>query len=327
MAMTELGQLNVTYRGDEADQIFLTPVFFDEDLMASYRVMSNVTTRRKMQFAEKLEKIVRRYTGCGFTPIGGLNVYDRFVEVEKMKVNLEICMDDFLDTVMEELLQTGTRITDLRGTLIESILIQRIQQAIRLDIDRIFHWGNKASTNPDYEQLDGVWTVLYPALKDDNLVPWLNIGTSLTAGDYIDAIRSVWDNAPNELKALPIQQRVFNVDGNFYLGLMEDYENAGGGDGGMVRMIEGSGELQFRGVTVRPQWRWNDLQTEAGLSNSHYVEYTTPLNKVVATDAGGLNPGSDLMIWYEDKDEKVYVKSAFKLGSNYVHHSLLSIGY
>lgn len=329
MAMTELGQLDVTYRGDEASQIFFEPVFFDEELLSSYRVMPNVTTRKKMQFAEKLEKIVRRYTGCGFNPVGGLNIYDRYVEVDKMKINIELCMDEFLDTVIEELLNTGTRLPDITGTQIESILINRVRQGLRLDIERIFHFGDRSSTDPNYDQMDGVWTVHYPALVAANLCPRYNTqsGSALSAGDGIDILRTVHDNAPNELKALPNNQKVFNVTGSIWLQLMEDYENAGGADGGFMLLREGQPTMNFRGIAIRPMWRWDDILNELGTPNAHYIEYTTPQNKVLATDVGGVNPGADLTMWYDQKEEKVYVKSLWKMGSNYVHPSLISVGY
>jgi len=329
MPTTELGQFDVTYMGDEASRIFLEPVFFDEDTLNSFTVMPNVTTRKKMQFARKMEKIVRRYTGCGFNPIGGLNVYDRYVEVEKMKIDMELCMDEFLDTVMEELLRTGTRITDLTGTQIETILIQRVRQALRLDIERIFHFGDKSSANPDYDQMDGYWTVHIPALVADNLIPRYDTGSgsALTAGDGITIVRTVYDNAPNELKALPNSEKTINVTGSIYMRLLEDYENAGGADAGFMMLQDGTNQINFRGIPIMPMWRWDDILNELGTSDAHYIEYTTNRNKVLATDAGGVNPGSDLTIWYDQKDEKVYVKSRWKMGGNYVHPSLISVGY
>lgn len=328
MPTTQLGQFDVTYNGIEANQIFLEPVFFDDDLLSSYRVMPNVVTRRKMQFAEKLEKIVRKKLGCGFTPVGGLRIYDRYVEVEPMKINLELCYDEFQDTVMEELLNRGTRITDLTGTVIEQILIDRVRTGLRLDLERVFHFGNTASTDPNYDLMDGLWTVHYPSLVSSNLIPYYNTnsGSALSAGDGITILRTVYDNAPNELNALPNNMKVFNVTGSIYRQYREDIENGGGGDFGLLTMIDGIETLTFRGIRVVPQWRWDDIEAnDLSTSDAHLCEYTTPLNKVLATDL--VNPGSDLMMWYDPKDEKLYVKAIWKMGGNYVHHSLASVGY
>ena len=327
MATTELGQFAVSYRGDLANEILLEPVFFDSELRSSFRIMPNVTNRRKMQFVEKLENVVRKYTGCGFTPIGNMSVYDREIEVQRMKIDMKICWDEFKDTVFEELLNQGTRLPDLTGTQIESILIGRIQQALRLDLERLAFFGNTASNDPNYDSVNGLWTVYYPELVAEALSPRTNTGSGsdLAAGDGIEILRAVYDQAPNELKALPANQKVFNVTHSVYNQYLVDIEEGGGADYGLLTMINGVQTLQFRGIPVMPYHRWDGILTALGTTKPHYVEYTTPLNRVLATDI--TDPGTDLSIWYEQKDEEVYMKGRWKMGVNYVHHSLVSLGY
>ena len=327
MATTELGQFAVSYRGDLANEILLEPVFFDSELRSSFRIMPNVTNRRKMQFVEKLENVVRKYTGCGFTPIGNMSVYDREIEVQRMKIDMKICWDEFKDTVFEELLNQGTRLPDLTGTQIEAILIGRIQQALRLDLERLAFFGNTASNDPNYDSVNGLWTVYYPELVAEALSPRTNTGSGsdLSAGDGIDILRAVYDQAPNELKALPANQKVFNVTHSVYNQYLVDIEEGGGADYGLLTMINGVQTLQFRGIPVMPYHRWDGILTALGTTKPHYVEYTTPLNRVLATDI--TDPGTDLSIWYEQKDEEVYMKGRWKMGVNYVHHSLVSLGY
>jgi len=327
MATTELGQFAVSYRGDLANEILLEPVFFDSELRSSFQVMPNVTNRRKMQFVEKLENVVRKYTGCGFTPIGNMSVYDREIEVQRMKIDMKICWDEFKDTVFEELLNQGTRLPDLTGTQIESILIGRIQQALRLDLERLAFFGNTKSNDPNYDSVDGLWTVYYPELVAEALSPRTNTGSGsdLSAGDGIDILRAVYDQAPNELKALPANQKVFNVTHSVYNQYLVDIEEGGGADYGLLTLINGVQTLQFRGIPVMPFHRWDGILTALGTTKPHYVEYTTPRNRVLATDI--TDPGTDLSIWYDQKDEEVYMKGRWKMGVNYVHHSLVSLGY
>ena len=327
MATTELGQFAVSYRGDLANEILLEPVFFDSELRSSFQVMPNVTNRRKMQFVEKLENVVRKYTGCGFTPIGNMSVYNREIEVQRMKIDMKICWDEFKDTVFEELLNQGTRLPDLTGTQIEAILIGRIQQALRLDLERLAFFGNTASNDPNYDSVNGLWTVYYPELVAEALSPRANTGSGsdLSAGDGIDILRAVYDQAPNELKALPANQKVFNVTHSVYNQYLVDIEEGGGADYGLLTMINGVQTLQFRGIPVMPYHRWDGILTALGITKPHYVEYTTPRNRVLATDI--TDPGTDLSIWYDQKDEEVYMKGRWKMGVNYVHHSLVSLGY
>ena len=327
MPITEMGQFQVNFVGDEANELFLEPVFFDDDITNQWRVMPNVVTKKKMGFVQPLENVVRKYAGCGFNPLGEVKVYDRSIEVEKAKVDLEICWDEFQYTVFEELLQRGVRLPDVTGTLIQEILTQRTIQAIRQDIVRLGYFGNTASNNPNFDLVDGLWTVFYPALVTQDLIPRTNTGsgTDIAAGDGIEILRAVYDQAPLQLKALPTNQKVINVSGSVYSAFREDIEEAGGGDYGLLQLINGVETLTFRGIPVIAQWRWDEILTNLGVTKPHYVEYTTPLNKVLATDV--TNPATELTTWYDEKDEKVYTKSRFKMGVNYIHHSLISVGY
>jgi hypothetical protein len=241
MASVEISQLDVSFRGTEANNIFLEPVFFDDDLRGQFRVLGNVANKKKMIFVQQLENIVRKYSGCGFNPVGAADIYQRTIDVEKMKVDLEMCWDEFEDTVFEELLKTGTRLPDISGTLIETILLTRVQQAIRNDITRLSYFGDQSSNNPNFDSLDGFWTVYYPQLVADDLVPRTNTGsgTNLAAGDGFAILRDVYDQAPLQLKGLPANQKVFNVTQSVYSQLREDIENGGGGDYGLLQLING----------------------------------------------------------------------------------------
>jgi hypothetical protein len=330
-----LGERRYQFVGDSANEIIFDPVFMDDDLINSYRLMPNVVSKKRIGFVEKLEKIVRKYSGCGFTPVGNLRTYERNVEVEKAKIDMELCFDEFQDTVFEETLRRGTRIADLRGTLMYDIWIEKIREALKLDIERIFHFGNTASSDPNYDLIDGLWTVHYPALVAANLIPRKDTGTgtALTAGNGITVIRDVVDNAPNELKALPRNMKVINVTGAVYQRYIQDLEDGANttyaGDEGLRRLVDGVEVVTFRGIPVVPKWRWDDiLESDLSTAVPNYVEYTTPMNKVLATDiASGNLSASELTIWFDEEDEKVKTKTRFKIGGNYIHPSLISVGY
>lgn len=325
---TLLGQLNVDYQGVEANEILFDPVFMDEDILSTYRVMPNVVSKKKMQFARKLEKIVRKYTGCGFSPIGKMEVYEREIFVERMKADIELCVDEFQDTILEELLRRGDRFHDLQGTPVENILIQRMREALRLDIDRIVHFGNTSSTDPNYEALDGFWTVIYKKFVTDGLMAYVNTGsgTALSDGGGISLLKQVYDKAPLQLKGLPNSEKQFNVSSSVYNQYIEDIENGGGGDFGLISMVNGMQSVTFRGIPVIPRWRWDQIMTsDLNSANSHLIEFTTPANKVIATDL--INAQDQLTIWHDEYKEKLYIKTRWKLGANIIHPSLAVVGY
>lgn len=330
-----MGERRYQFVGDSANEILMDPVFFDDDLTSQYKLMPNVVSRKRIGFVEQLEKIVRHYSSCGFTPVGNFNVYDRFVDVEKMKVDMELCFDEFQDTVFEETLMRGGRIADLRGTLMYDIWIEKIREAVILDIQRIYHFASKASADPDYDQMDGWWTVHVPALVAANLIPYYDTGSgsALTAGNGITVIRDVVDNAPNQLKGLPNNMKVINVTDAVYRRYIQDLEDGSNttyaGDQGFLTLVNGVQVATFRGIPVVPQYRWDTiLENDLGVTIPNYVEYTTPMNKILATDIAQSNlSASELTVWFDENDEKVKTKIRFKMGGTYAHPSLISVGY
>lgn len=300
----------------------------DDDIRTQFRRLGNVNNKQKLAFVRELEQIVRSYSGCGFTPIGNVELYQRTIEVEHMAAEVSQCWDEFRDTVYEELLNLGVRRSDITGTMIESIILQRVRTGIKKDIIRLTHFGDKSSVNPAYNSLNGFWTVIYPALTTGTpLVPRTNTGSGsdIAAGDGIEIMRDVYEQAPNELKAIDPSQKFFNVTGSVYDALIRDYEDAGGGDYGFGLLRNGQNVLTFRGIPVYARREWDIYATALGTTKPHYVEYTTPLNKVLATDVD--SPENQFKTWFNEETEKYNVKTRFKLGVDYIHHSLISLGY
>lgn len=323
--MTELQQFNVSFRGDTATQLFFEPVFKGNGLLSGdYRFMYDVRNKRKLTFVGELEKIVRKYAGCGFNPVGSLEVYDRYVEVNKMKADVSQCWDEFKDTIFEELQNRGVRFPDLTDTLMGEILMAQVQNAIAKDVERLLYFGDQSSLDPSVDPMDGLWSVLYPAMVTDALIPRANIasGTAIPAGDGLAAIAAVYDQADLRLRALPNSMKAMYVSGSVY----EAYENdlIALGSGTVFRVDttqNGTTTLSYKGIPVVPMWFW-DLNLAA---NQHRIEYRAKQNNVIVTDI--TDPANEVTMWYDIKDETLNVKSRFPLGVQIIHPSLVSLGY
>lgn len=328
MPQTDIRQLNVTFRGEEANTLFIEPVYMDDDLRQQFRVIPNVTSKKKLAFAQELEKIVRRYSGCGFDPVGGFKVYDRWIEVDRAKADVAMCWEEFKDTVYEELLKTGTPIADLTGTQLMSIAEMLIRNAVKKDNMRLAFFGNRSDTDPAYDCTDGFWTVILPNFVTNDQCPYFDTGsgTALSAGDGIEHLRTIYDNQDVRLKGLPNTMKKFWVSGSIYEQYLNDLEDGGGADGGWRLLQDGTQMLQFRGIEVKPMWLWTEIMAaDFAQSQAHLVLLTSPSNLCMATDM--LDPESQFRIWYDEEDEQVKIKARWKHGFNIVHPQLLSVGY
>ena len=324
----DMRSISVDLRGSEASEIFLEPVYTDPSIMQQFRIMPTVVSKKKMLFVEDLEKIVRRYAGCGFKPVGNFNIYERFVSVEKAEANVAQCWDEFKDTVLEELMNRGVRFPELNDTILGDILRMRMIEAVRRDINRLVYFGNEASLLPEYSVIDGLWKQ-YEALVAQQLIPRTSMGNSaLASGEGISNLKAVYDQADVRLKRLPNEMKYINVSGDVWEAYRNDLENNGGGDDGRMMLINGVETLYFRGIPVNGLWDWNIYRDETkGTSNNHLIEYSTRQNKILATDIASGMPEAQFKIWYNEEDEKMKAKTIFKFGTSFVHPSLISVGY
>lgn len=324
----EMSMLSVNFRGTEASEIFLEPVFMDDDIRTQFRRLGNVNNKKKLAFVTELEQIVRSYDGCGFVPVGNMDIYQRTIEVKDLRADFAQCWDEYKDTVYEELLNLGVRRPDITQTMIEAVIRQRVITAVKKDVIRLSHFGDESSVNPAYNSLNGFWTVIYPALTTGTpLVPRTNTGSGsvIADGDGIEMMRDVYEQAPLQLKAIEVGQKFFNVTGSVYDAMVRDYENAGGGDAGFGLLRDGQRALFFRGIPVYARREWDIYATALGTTLPNYIEYTTPFNKVLATDVE--SPENQFKSWFNEETEFYNTKTRFKMGVDYIHHSLISLGY
>jgi hypothetical protein len=326
----DMSSISVDLRGSEASEIFLEPVFTDPSIISQFRLMPSVTSRKKMVFVEDLEKIVRRYAGCGLRPVGSFNIYERSVSVEKVGAYIEQCWDEFKDTILEELMNRGVRFADLTDTILGDIMRQRMMESVQRDIVRLSYFGNLASQDPSYNTNDGLWEVFYPQLVAQGLIPRCitGSGSDITSNNGIDILSDVYNQSDVRLKKLPNNLKQFNVSGTVWEAYRNDLEVYGGADGGRMQLINGVETLYFRGIVVNPIYDWNIYKDEvSGTTKNHLVEYTTRLNKVIATDIATGLPDAQYKIWFNEDEEKMKAKTSFKFGVNFIHPSLISVGY
>jgi len=177
--ITELGQFNVNFEGATARRIFLDPIFkdvqpFEGDI---YQVMPNVVSRKNMVFVGPLDNYLRK----------------RQVEVELVKGETQQCWDEFKDTILMEALNKGVDMGNMEGTLMQDIILTRMQQGASRQINLLAWFGDKTSANPEQNICDGMWTKYIPELQANNLIRVVdsNSGTPLGAGGAIDLLDAI----------------------------------------------------------------------------------------------------------------------------------------
>ena len=329
MAIVEKGQLDINLIGEEANQLLLNPVFFDEGMEELFDTMLMVNKNQNIGYVGELGDIIKSSSGCGFNPDGSFAISERTISTEQVKIELELCYDEFKDTIYKQLLKKGTQIGDLTGTVFANLLSLRAQQAMKKNIIRAAFFADKTSTDAFNNYADGMWSVYIPALVADNAIPYINSnsGTPLTAGEGIELLREVFDNSTNFLHATPAMDKVFYVSANVYLQYLQDLENSGQSSAAHLDLIRmGEARCTFRGIEVKPMWEWQAYAAQyLGLADANLVLYTTKKNFVLGTDI--MNPANQIDIWNEKREEMLYLRSKFYLGFNYKQEQFLTVAY
>ena len=328
--MTKQGQISINFEGERADTVFFDPLFLGMEAQGMFRVMTNVVNKKDIGFIGYLNKILQKDTGCGFNPKGNLKIYDRTIETDRVKVDMSQCSDELNNTIWEESKRKGVDANNLMGTVFSQVALTRITQGISLDIQRLFWFGNKASNDVSYNMLDGLWTVHIPELTQGATPPTPYIqsgsGAPLAPGDSKDIFSKMYKAQSLALKGIPKAAKRFMVSRSVYENYEDYLETIGGGDAGRSALINGVESLAYRGIPLVEMPYWDEYsETDLNQPDKHLVLLTTPANLVVATDT--MSSMNNVKVRFEEFTETTDYKVKFKLGSNYVHPSLMVAAY
>jgi hypothetical protein len=329
MATFEAGQFRIGLVGTQAQEMLFKPVFFDAEIEEIFETMVLVNNKQQIGYVGAMEDIMQLAGSCGWTPKGNLGLFERCIEVDEVKVNLELCYDEFVGTVYKQKLKAGSNSSNLEGTIFMQILMTRMVQALKKQMLKVAFFGNKASVDDAVNITDGMWSVYIPQLVAGNLVPYINSnsGTPLGAGDGIDLLTAVWENSSNVLSAVPEAQKVFLVSANVYRQYLQDLQNNGVSSAAHLTLLtNGAQRLTFNGIEVRPMYDWQQYALNyLNVNEANFVLYTERTNFVLGTDIA--NPINQSIAWHDEEDEKLKVKSKFYLGFNYKHSDLITVAY
>ncbi len=322
--------LDVTWdQKNGVNKLFFEPIWQSMLQLDAFRVLPNVTDKKKIGFVKKLDKILQKAIGCGFTPKGSTSVYDRTIEVDAVKVNMQQCIDEFKDTVIEQnFRKTGNMKYDLTGTELMAVIVQLIQDSLPGEYQRLFWFGDKSSNDPTLNITNGFWSVYAEDLVLSNQSPYIdsNSGAPLAPGDGLALLRKMYEAQSKPLKGMMATEKRFYVTNSVWEAVLNDYEALGGGDGGRVQTMDGVTSMMYRGIQIIQDCNWDTtMQDDLGKPESHLALLTTPDNLIMAT-----NLQSDLNkveVWYDRKDELNYIKINGKFGTNFVHPAFFVIAY
>jgi len=332
---------DVTYGGANLNEIFYEPTFRSEDVLSRYRVIPNVKNEMNIFLSANLTKIVKKYTTCNSASgDGSFALSDKQIKAGKCRVALEQCADEFFGTYIEELYRTGQDALNVEGTVLENIMVKRTVEGIGADVIRLI-WGadtavtGSATLVANYDQLDG-WFKLLGADTAVEAAKLEQIATDTdapTAANAIALLRNCFDKAPAALQQTPLNAKKMYVTTAIFNAYLANLEGTSA-DLAWSAQKDGVAAVRFRGVELIPMYEWDTIL--ADLDPALFTGGTTPMqatqgviygaveNFIIGTDVN--DNEANFKMWYDDKDEKAYIRSYFKLGAQVLYSSLVQVG-
>lgn len=327
MANVAADNITATYSGANFNELFLEPIFRDSDIM-QFRVIPNVKHVMNLYTADALSCIVKKYTSCGGDESGEFNVNDKVLTAGRMRVAVSQCTDEFFGTYLEESFKNGVNVMNLEGTALMDTILQNVRNGISKDVSRLAWWGDTSETGDSascYNSMDGWWKLFIAntAIGTTRKVSIANSGAFAT-GDAIVALRAMWASAPSALQGVDARDKGIYVSREIYDDYLTSLEGLGNAEG-FSQLVDGSVKVYFRGVEVVPMYDWSVAATQTGATDDVRAAYVAKQNLAVGTDTN--DPQGEMKMFYDDLTEKVYVRAYFKLGVQFLHESMVQVGY
>ena len=329
MAYIDVANNNIGagYSGQNFNEIFLQPIFTDEDIMSNFRVIPNVRHTMNLYNADELSCIVQSYDTCDDTDYVGkdFNVNIKTLTAGRMRVALEQCQAEFFGTYIEESYRAGLDVFNLTGTDLMNTIMTNVRRGITQDLVKLTWFGN---TGADSECLNSTAGFVQLLAAAGNELTWA-AGAGTVADSALAIFRDVMENASAALNAMNNNEKCIWVTPVNYWNYIASVEGglAGiAGDAAHKELVDGRQIYFFRGVEVRPMFSWvSAIATSSVFTDTQLVVYGAKKNFVLGTDTN--DPSNELKFWYDEYREKMIIRSYFKFGCQYMHDDLVSWAY
>jgi len=339
--MADVLQANFThtYAGAEViDQLFYQPEEGVPSLAELYQFKEIKGDKANIYLPQKLRKVLKKYTTCGWAVAGATTTMnDKTISVEKIKANLEECVDQWDDTIFSELMKTGVSRDDISGTLIDEVIKRQVISGVKSDIHRIIWFAEDGDADTDWDMFDGFFTLMNDNSSTIGASCFIDMdatafetGDALVADGAIGLLRQMWGAQNAVLRGMPLADRKFYVTNTVIDNYATTLENQGNVEG--QRLIQdGATRYFFRGVELMPVPEWDVNLADAtnphnALIGSNLIVYTTKDNLVFGSDVRAGETQFKTR-YADDDDETMKITQKFKLGAQIVHYELVCVAY
>lgn len=329
--MTQTGNIIIPIKAETYNRLFFAPFLQDKDVFDTFQIFSDMKTTEKKQMLKlnNIHRKTRRASGCGFNPVGGTEVTERWLETIGTTIENQLCWDELKYGALAAQIGTGANYDRIENTAIASAVATKIGQGAMQDATELAFFGDTASNDPFFSVVDGLWKYMRQGVTEGKIYRNSSkSNTVLATGEAVELMRNVYKNAPKELRGMAAGNKIFFVSPDVFYQLQDDLINGLTNSAAYsMEVLEGREIVRFYGVEVRCLESWGELgASQLGLSQAqNLIVYVAKNNFVMGTDGSGMN--SDVMMEWEAFERRVRYRAARPMGFNYVHPELIAVHY
>ena len=302
-----------TWYKEDVTNYFLQPLFRDPSVLRIFDVRSNIKSSERMTKFSAVEKITKAHAP-GWNPSAGATQTTRDLVVKRVQAEIEQDANKFFDTVMGELLRSGTSKNDLTGTQLQAIIADLYLKSVQRDFNRQIWFGDTASLSADYNAYDGIFKILAGLPAGQKLVfPAGAIGVDGAVAEF----EKVKAAAPSEL--LENRQDTVLIVSRSVADNYRESLRSGSTEQAFMNLQDGVNTLRWDGFEVIEMAQWDSHIAADGLATDpHRIVMTHKQNIVIGTDF----EQATVENWYERKDKLNMFRFEYVTGVQYRNDEL-----
>jgi hypothetical protein len=348
-----LNPADLTFNGQEAKDIgeaVIESIFENPAVADLMTVYDGIVTKKQIPFLGTLSKITKIDAGCGSgVSANNIPMTEKFWEPENLKIWLQLCAEDLLNSFWVYAQKLGMDRSDVTGTTIASFVVERMTAAAQEDLLRIIWFNDKAADNvsgggvitngvslTDYNIIDGLWKQIFdvvtatPARKiaiSENAGANKAAQLNLAAGKALTTFQKMIAAADSRLKSAPDKILLCTTT------LLENYATyleSQGADASFIRIENGYSTLRYRNITIYGIDFW-DRTIQADFDNG--TTYDLP-NRALLTTKMNLAIGSDRLadsesfkVYYSEDTELNNFKGKYRVDAKLLQDYLIQVAY
>ena len=307
----------------DVNKSIIQPIFMGQDYMQYMEVLPNIKGTTVIDKFNQLGKITVAASDVAFAAGSDSAKGDTItLTPARVEAEIEFRAKELFNKMKGQVLRAGHDFENIDGTIVKNILLDLIGKGVKADFNRQLWLSDAAEADVNYGIYDGIFQVAREggatALTSASLdASTQDDGAALVAGNALDILKKLYDNASPEL--LEAGNHVYFVSGD----IADDYmastlESSNFAAAGYGAMVNGVPSLTYRGIPLVVRRDWDvaiaadhaEINGQNAAAETHRAMLTTQDAFVVGTDFDE----NSVEQWYSQDNKAYRFRVAYMVG-------------